>query len=214
MDNNFKYVLFDLDGTLIDTAEGIRNSFIYAFNKMGIEIPSESEIKGFMGPPLEQSFSSLGLSGDDIVKAVSFFRENYKATGIYECKVFEGIEYTLKKIKEAGKIIIVTTSKVQYFAEKVIKDNNISKYFDFICGSDISCGRDSKTKVIEYAFDVAKIKNKCEAIIIGDTKYDIKGAKDTGIKSIGAFYGYGEKSDLEKADFTVDTPYNILDIIL
>ncbi len=212
--SNYKYVLFDLDGTLINTAEGIRNSFIYAFNKMNMEIPPENELISFMGPPLEHTFFNKGLIGDDIPKAVALFRENYRNTGIYECKVFDGIEHVLKKLKEAGKILIVTTSKVQYFAEQILRDNNISEYFDYVCGNDISSGRDSKTKVIEYAFEVAKIKNKDEVIIIGDTKYDIEGAKNTGIKSIGAFYGYGEKSDLEKADFTVDTAYNILDIVL
>lgn len=211
---NFKYILFDLDGTLIDSALGIKNSFKYALKKMNIDIPSDEVLTTFVGPPLEASFKVVGVSDENIKNAVQFYRENYTPRGMYEGEAFEGIEYVLEKLKEAGKTLIVTTSKVEYLAVKVLEYNKIANYFDYICGSDVEGKRNTKAKVIEYAFEKAGIKNRDDAVIIGDTKYDIQGAKEAGIKSLGVFYGYGQNSDIENADYTAVNSYNILDVLL
>lgn len=211
---NFKYILFDLDGTLIDSALGVKNSFKYALEKMNIDIPSDEVLTTFVGPPLEASFKFVGVADENIKNAIEFYRENYTPRGMYEGETFEGIEYVLKKLKEAGKTLIVTTSKVEYLAVKVLEYNKIANYFDYICGSDVEGKRNTKAKVIEYAFERAYIKNRDDAVIVGDTKYDIQGAKEAGIKSLGVFYGYGQNSDIENADYTAVNSYNILDVLL
>ena len=214
MSSNFKHIFFDLDGTLIASGVGVINSFKYALEKMDITIPSDEVLMTFIGPPLEHSFRICGVAEENVNRAVEIYRENYIPRGMYEANIFEGIEDVLKTLKENGKSLIVTTSKVEHLAEKVLADHNISKYFDFICGSDVELTRNSKAKVIEYAFERANISNRDEAIIVGDTKYDIIGAKETGIKSIGVLYGYGNNEDLKEADYVAETTLDILNILL
>ena len=214
MNNSFKYIFFDLDGTLVASALGIVNSFKYAFEKMDMTIPTDEILMTFVGPPLDQSFRFCGVDEAEIDRAIELYRENYIPRGIYESYIFEGIENVLKTLKENGKSLIVTTSKVEHLAEKVLADHNISKYFDFICGSDVELTRNSKAKVIEYAFELANISNRDEAIIVGDTKYDIIGAKETGIKSIGVLYGYGSNDELKNADYIAEKSSDILNILL
>ena len=214
MNNSFKYIFFDLDGTLVASALGIVNSFKYALEKMDMTIPTDEILMTFVGPPLDQSFRFCGVDEAEIDRAIELYRENYIPRGIYESYIFEGIENVLKTLKENGKSLIVTTSKVEHLAEKVLADHNISKYFDFICGSDVELTRNSKAKVIEYAFELANISNRDEAIIVGDTKYDIIGAKETGIKSIGVLYGYGSNDELKNADYIAEKSSDILNILL
>lgn len=214
MNNSFKYIFFDLDGTLVASALGIVNSFKYALEKMDMTIPTDEILMTFVGPPLDQSFRFCGVDEAEIDRAIELYRENYIPRGIYESYIFEGIENVLKTLKENGKSLIVTTSKVEHLAEKVLADHNISKYFDFICGSDVELTRNSKAKVIEYAFERANISNRDEAIIVGDTKYDIIGAKETGIKSIGVLYGYGSNDELKDADYIAEKSSDILSILL
>ncbi len=214
MNNSFKYIFFDLDGTLLASALGIVNSFKYALEKMDMTIPTDEILMTFVGPPLDQSFRFCGVDEAEIDRAIELYRENYIPRGIYESYIFEGIENVLKTLKENGKSLIVTTSKVEHLAEKVLADHNISKYFDFICGSDVELTRNSKAKVIEYAFERANISNRDEVIIVGDTKYDIIGAKETGIKSIGVLYGYGSNDELKDADYIAEKSSDILSILL
>lgn len=214
MNNSFKYIFFDLDGTLVASALGIVNSFKYALEKMDMTIPTDEILMTFVGPPLDQSFRFCGVDEAEIDRAIELYRENYIPRGIYESYIFEGIENVLKTLKENGKSLIVTTSKVEHLAEKVLADHNISKYFDFICGSDVELTRNSKAKVIEYAFERANISNRDEVIIVGDTKYDIIGAKETGIKSIGVLYGYGSNDELKDADYIAEKSSDILSILL
>ncbi|MBO8434312.1 MAG: HAD-IA family hydrolase [Tyzzerella sp.] len=214
MNNSFKYIFFDLDGTLVASALGIVNSFKYALEKMDMTIPTDEILMTFVGPPLDQSFRFCGVDEAEIDRAIELYRENYIPRGMYEAYIFEGIENVLKTLKENGKSLIVTTSKVEHLAEKVLADHNISKYFDFICGSDVELTRNSKAKVIEYAFERANISNRDEVIIVGDTKYDIIGAKETGIKSIGVLYGYGSNDELKDADYIAEKSSDILSILL
>ena len=214
MNNSFKYIFFDLDGTLVASALGIVNSFKYALEKMDMTIPTDEILMTFVGPPLDQSFRFCGVDEAEIDRAIELYRENYIPRGIYESYIFEGIENVLKTLKENGKSLIVTTSKVEHLAEKVLADHNISKYFDFVCGSDVELTRNSKAKVIEYAFERANISNRDEVIIVGDTKYDIIGAKETGIKSIGVLYGYGSNDELKDADYIAEKSSDILNILL
>ena len=207
--SNFQYILFDLDGTLIDSFEGIKNSFEYTFKKLNIDI--KYDIKKFIGPPLEDTFEFLGIK--NISRAVEIYRENYMKTGMYECKVFEGIEEVLFQLKKRNKNLIVTTSKLESISIKILKNNNILKYFDFVYGSDKELTRNNKAEIIEYAIKKNNIKNRNEVVIIGDTIFDIIGAKKTNIKSIGVYYGYGKIKDVEKADFYINKPNELLDII-
>lgn len=212
----FKYILFDLDGTLTDAAEGITNSVKYALKKFGIEEKDNIKLRKFLGPPLLTSFKEIyGFTPEQAQKAVEYYREYFTPHGIFENEVYDGIPELLEYLKSQGKILIVATSKPEPFAKKIAKHFDLAKYFDLIAGSNLDNTRCKKAQVIEYAFETLGIKDRKQAIMVGDREHDIIGAHQAGIKSIGVLYGYAFKGELEKAgaDFIAAAPEDIKRII-
>lgn len=208
----YEYILFDLDGTLTDSAVGITNSVIYALKKYDIKVDNRNELNKFVGPPLSDSFESYyGFSKEEAKTAVEYYREYYREKGMFENLVYDGIEDLLKTLKYNNKTLVVATSKPQVFAQQILEKFDIAKYFTYIAGSSLDGTRVKKDEVIQYALESCNITNLPKVIMIGDREHDINGAKKVGINSIGVLYGYGDRDELEKAgaDFIVDT---ILDI--
>ncbi|MCM1368438.1 MAG: HAD family hydrolase [Roseburia sp.] len=212
----FENVLFDLDGTLSDPFEGISNSIVYALNKFGIEVPDKSVLKPFIGPPLFESFSRFyGFSEADAVRAVGYYREYYGEKGIYENRLYDGIADVLAELKSSGKKLIVATSKPEVFSVKIIEYFALDKYFEFTAGATFDKTRIEKADVIKYALDRGGIAAS-SAVMVGDRKHDISGAKSNGLKSIGVLYGFGDREELETAgaDCIVKSPRDILSVVL
>lgn len=208
----YEYILFDLDGTLTDSAIGITNSVIYALKKYDIEISDRSELYKFVGPPLWDSFENYyGFSKEEAKTAVGYFREYYKDQGILENVVYEGVEDLLKILKDNGKILIVATSKAEVFAKQILEHFNIDKFFTYIAGSNLDGTRVKKVEVIQYALESCNIIDLSKVIMIGDREHDIIGAKAVGIHSMGVLYGYGNRNEFEKAgaDFIVNAVADI-----
>ncbi|WP_294353812.1 HAD family hydrolase [uncultured Clostridium sp.] len=203
-----KYILFDLDGTLTDPMLGITKSVKYALDKFNIHVNGLDELCKFIGPPLKDSFMEFyNFSEEEAEKGVTFYRERYSTKGIYENIVYGGIERLLKELKDNNKTIIIATSKPTVFAKEIVDYFKLGKYFDFICGSNLDGTRSKKVEVIEYALKIAGVKDRSEAIMIGDRKHDIIGAKLAKLESIGVLYGYGDFEELKKsgADYIVET---------
>lgn len=213
----YEYILFDLDGTLTDSAIGIKNSFVHTLKKFGIEISDRNELNKFLGPPLDYSFENFcGLSKDDSDKAVEYYREYYREKGMFENLVYDGIENLLKALKSNGKTLIVATSKYEVFARQILDHFNLSKYFTYIAGSTYDASRSKKGDVIKYALESCNISDLSKAIMIGDRNHDINGAKEAGLDSIGVLFGYGDRDELTEAgaDYIAETPANIKTILL
>ncbi len=213
----FEHILFDLDGTLTNTYEGVSKSVAYGLSRLGIKEDNPDVLKKFIGPPLLESFTSIyGLSEEKAKLAISYYRERYNEKGVYECSLIEGVEPTLKLLSERGKKIYLATSKPLHFAKIVLDYFDITKYFDFLGGADLKFGRDEKWQVIDYVFENADIKDKSTAVLVGDRKYDIIGAKKTGISSIGVLCGFGTRQELTEygADFIAEKFSDITDYIL
>ena len=213
----YKYILFDLDGTLIDSGIGITNSVMYALKKYGIEVRDRRELYRFIGPPLWDSFEKYyGFSKEESKKAVEYYREYYREKGIFECLLYDGYADLLKTLKENNMILIVATSKPEIFAKQILEHIDIAKYFTYIAGSELDGTRVKKDEVIKYALESCNINDLSKAIMIGDREHDIVDAKNAGIDSIGVLFGYGNRSELEKsgANFIVDTVADIGKILL
>lgn len=213
----YKYILFDLDGTLTDSATGIINSVIYALKKYGIDVNDRNSLYKFVGPPLVDSLEKFyGFSKEEAKIALKYYREYYREKGILESLVYDGLECLLKTLKDNNKTLIVATSKPQVFAEQVLEHFNIAKYFTYIAGSELDGKRINKGEVIKYALESCKITDLSTVIMIGDREHDIIGAKQAGINSIGVLYGYGDRNELEKAgaDFIADTVKDIEKVLL
>lgn len=213
----YKYVLFDLDGTLTDSALGITNSAAYALKKYGIDIADNNELLKFIGPPLHESFKNFyGFSEDESVQAVKYFREYYNDKGIFENTVYDGIPQLLETLSEAGRTPVVATSKAELFAARIIEHFNLDKYFAYVAGGNMDGTRTRKDEVIEYALKSAGVTDKSAVIMIGDRHHDILGAKKAGIDSIGVLYGYGSREELENAgaDFIAPTVSDIEHLLL
>ena len=149
---NYDIILFDLDGTLTDSAPGILNSVRYACRKLGLEMPSETTLRKFLGPPLIDSFRQLvGLSDAEADRAVSAFREYFPTKGIFENEVYPGIPALLADLKAAGKTVLIATSKPEEFAKRIMEHFNLAQYCDFICGATLDETRTDKAEVIAYA---------------------------------------------------------------
>ncbi len=216
MMKNYKYLLFDLDGTLTDPAEGITNSVIHALKKWGIEVEDRSELYCFIGPPLSTSFKKYyGFSEENSLKCVEYYREYFRDRGIFENKVYDGIPELLERLKKDGKILVVATSKPEEFAKRILDHFDLAKYFDFVAGASMDESRNKKADVIRYALDLAKIENKAEALMIGDRDQDMLGAQVNGIDSLGVLYGYGDSEELSAsgAKYIAETVEQILEYV-
>ena len=211
----YQWYLFDLDGTLTDPKEGITKCFRYALEKMGVESPELSELEQYIGPPLIKSFGEY-FSEEDAKRAVEYYRERFRETGIFENGVYDGIEDMLKAAKESGKKLALATSKPQHFAEIIMNHYGLAQYIDVLVGSR----GDGQTKadVIRQVFAEAGMDetSKHQAIMVGDRLHDIHGAKECGIDSLGVRFGYAKENELEEAgaDYIVATTQELKEFIL
>lgn len=215
----YDYVLFDLDGTVTDSFEGVTNCVSFALESFGIHIADKTELSCFIGPPLFEQFKSFAKFNDtEAGKAVKKYRERYSVTGWKECKLAEGTEELLQNLKKRGKTVALATCKPEKYAKMILDYFNISEYFDFIGGAELDTkGRTDKYDVIEYVISNLKISemNRSKIVMVGDTLYDIDGANAAGIASIGVLFGYGTKEELKAhgADYIVKSMKEIINII-
>ena len=198
---DMKNILFDLDGTLTDPALGITNSVMHALKRFNIPLPPRDELYKFIGPPLAESFEKYyGFSDGQV--AVEVYREYFSTKGLYENELYNGIEELLKLLYENGYRIYLATSKPEIYAKQILEHFNIDKYFTDAVGSLLNGNSVEKGEVIAH---LLKKHNITDAIMIGDRCFDIAGAKENGIKSIGVLYGYGTEDELKDADFIVSS---------
>lgn len=201
----FKNILFDLDGTLANSYEGVTNSVKYALEKMGIEVKNRDLLRVFIGPPLIHTFrEKYGMSQQEGERAVDLYREYYTPKGVYENALYPGTETLLKYIEENGGESYVVTSKPQGFAETVVKSLNIDKYFKFIQGVSFDSCEVTKDILIKSVMEKFGM-DKNDTVMIGDTRFDIVSANKVGITSIGVLHGFGGMRELteSRADIIV-----------
>lgn len=193
----YKNILFDLDGTLTDPKLGITNSIIFSLNKLKIEAPDNDDLVHFIGPPLSESYeSTYQLTGDRNHLAIDYYREYFSDKGLYENKVYEGIEELLKTLTAEGRRLFVATSKPVTFAEQIIDYFHLGSYFEAIAGSELDGTRAQKHEVISHVMQHYDL-NAEDCVMIGDRKHDLIGARRNDMDAIGVLYGYGSLVELE-----------------
>lgn len=197
----YKNILFDFDGTVFDTVEGITKSAQYALRKQGIEARLD-ELRCFAGPPLVDKFMEVyGFERERAEQATMDFKERYNTIGVHECRVFPGIREVLETLGEKGFKLGVATSKPQNLAEYLLEKEGMTGLFQVICGSGSVGNNNAKWQVLQRAMELLNAEPG-DTVLIGDTKYDVEGAKRCGVDCIGVGYGYAAKGELEAAGAT------------
>ncbi|WP_315073058.1 HAD-IA family hydrolase [uncultured Clostridium sp.] len=215
--NNFEYILFDLDGTLTDSGEGITKSVQYALEYFDIIVDDLKELNRFIGPPLKDSFKKFYNFDDEKAElGMKKYRERYADTGIYENSLYDGIIELLEALKKNNKKIILATSKPEVYAKQILKYFKIDSYFNFVAGADFEETRVNKGDVIKYALEGAEISDLSKVIMIGDREHDVIGAKENNIKVIGVLYGYGDVIELTqaRADYIAKNTRELLNMLI
>lgn len=192
-----KAILFDLDGTLTDSGEGIINSVIPALEHYGIAIPPREELRVFVGPPLHDTFLRFGVPADQLENATKIYRSRYIPIGKFENAPYPCIPVLLEMLKSQGHKLFVATSKPEPMAVEILEHFDLAQYFDRICGASMDTSRSSKEAVIAYLLE--QNGSAENMVMVGDTKYDVIGAKAHGIPTIGVSWGYGEIDEMMEA---------------
>ena len=211
----FDTLLFDLDGTLTDSTEGILKCLAYALERMGYEVPEDTN--KFLGPPLRQSLTEfLGMSMEQADEAVRIFRERYSVVGLFENRVYDGIPEMLERLKSGGKRLMVATSKAEIYAVRIFERFGLAQYFEIVGGAELDGSRDYKDEVIEYVLAKAGITDRSTVLMIGDRRQDILGAHKTNIECMGILWGFGSMEELTQAgaDYIARTPQEAADMLL
>ena len=208
-----KAVLFDLDGTLTDSGEGIMNCARLALSHYGIEVSDESSLRVFVGPPLAETFLKFGVPAEEVDHAIEIYRSRYIPIGKYENKPYPGIRELLEKLKAEGHRLYVATSKPETTSVDILEHFELAKYFDIIAGASFDHARHSKALVIAYLLE--QTGKDLDAVMVGDTAFDVIGAKSHGIPTVGVSWGYGKVSDMEEAGaigiaHTMDELYDLI----
>ena len=214
---NYDYVIFDFDGTVVDTGEGILKSLQYSFQQMGHEVPELSDLKKFIGPPIYYSYTHYyGVSEDEVGEYIKKYRERYWNQGIYECQLYEGFIEMILALKEKGIKIGIASSKPERLIYAVADFLKITDLFDAIVGVKIDdSNHSSKTGLVLESMKILGAEDKQKVLMVGDRLYDIDGAKGAGVDSCGVLWGYGSKEEFleHEATFIVAKPDEILDLI-
>lgn len=218
MKENFDLILFDLDGTLTDSGEGITKSVQYALSKFGIDEPDLNNLRKFIGPPLIDSFMKYYyFSQEEAIKARNIFNERYKPIGWMENHPYPGIEEVLKALQAEGKMLGIATSKPADVADKVLSHFGLRDYFPVFCAAPLNGLNGEKAGRIKAAMEEAKSLG-CEAkkpIMVGDTRFDVEGAHQCNIPCIGVTWGFAVEGEFAACDteYVVDTMEELLDVL-
>ena len=192
-----KAILFDLDGTLTDSGEGIMNCAAFALEYYGIPVPPREELRVFVGPPLRDMFFKFGVPENKLDEAVDVYRSQYLPTGMLENRPYDGIRELLAELSNLGYRLFVATSKPETTSVRILEHFGMESYFEKIAGATFDGKRDSKSQVIAYLLE--QVEDISDAIMVGDTAYDVIGAASHGIATIGVSWGYGEVADMQAA---------------
>ena len=219
--SKYKYILFDLDGTITEPFKGISGGIIHALNKFGVEVPDNSTLRKFIGPPLRDSFRDFcGFTAEQAEEATVYYREYYSVNGLVENDIMLGMDEALKTLNEQGYKLYVATSKPEKYAKIILDNLGLLSYFDIVAGASFDGSRDKKELVIEYLLEQIKEKYEdfdlTQSIMVGDRYFDINGAKYFNMDSVGVTFGYGDYEELSQAGATyvVDTAQELVDIIV
>ena len=215
---NYDYVIFDFDGTVADTGEGILKSLQYSFEQMGREVPDLSDLKKFIGPPIHYSFVTFyGVSENEVEQYIKKYRERYKKIGIYECFVYDGMLETLKTLRKNGVKLGIASSKPIKLVYDVMEYLRLTEYFDAVVGTQFDdSNHPGKTDLVLQSMEKLEDSDKSRTLMVGDRFFDIDGAAGAGVDSVGVTYGYGSREEFmeHNATYIVDSPKEILNIVL
>ena len=208
-----KAILFDLDGTLTDSGEGIMNCATLALEHYGLPVPDRETMKEIVGPPLRDSFIKYGIPVEEVENAIAIFRGRYTTIGKYENRPYKGIVEMLAALKAQGHKLYIATSKPEPQAKDILAHFDLIKFFDLVAGASADESRATKEEVIEYLKSMAG--EVAQPVMIGDTVYDVKGAAVHGIPAIGVSWGYGNVADMVAAGAKAiaDTPEQLMELI-
>jgi phosphoglycolate phosphatase len=192
-------ICFDLDGTLTDPKLGITRSIQYALQELTGAAPEADALTWCIGPPLLGSFETLlGERRDEAPLALAKYRERYGEIGLFENEVYPGIIGLLSGLAEAGHRVIVATSKPHVYARRIVEHFELSRFFEDVCGAELSGERSDKTELLRWVIDAKGIAAD-QAIMVGDREHDVIGARNNGMRAIGVTYGYGTEAELTQA---------------
>ena len=192
-----KNILFDLDGTLTDSGEGIMNCAEFALRHFGIPVPARDTMRVFVGPPLSDTFMRFGVPESNVQEAIEVYRSRYIPVGKYENTLYPGIYQVLEALHRDGFKLYVATSKPEAMSIEILEHFEIAKFFDRICGASLDSSRSTKDEVIAYLLE--EVRPDGNLIMVGDTKYDVLGAAVHKLPTIGVSWGYGTVEDLMEA---------------
>ena len=203
----YDVILFDLDGTLTNSELGITTCVQHALRHFGIEVEDRRTLRHFIGPPLLDSFMKhYNMSKEQAEEAVVKYRERFSTVGLFENEVYPGIDSLLEKLKQEGKLLATASSKPENFVLQILEHFGLDGYFDEIAGAELSTsGRNSKEAVLRYVLDRLGVEDLSTAVLVGDTKFDVQGAKSLGIDCIGVTYGFGTAAELKGCVVVADS---------
>lgn len=212
---NVSTVLFDFDGTVADTGRGITDCALLALQAFGYDEPKHERLREFVGPPLVDSFIKYCGDEETARKMVDEYRVHYSAGGMLKCELYDGAEEMLKRLFEAGKKIAVASSKPEPFIRELLVHLGVDKYFSYISAPQIGHINPSKHQLILRAMEAVGAQSET-TVMVGDRLFDIEGAKQSSVRSIGAAYGYGGEAELKEygADYICSCPLQITELIL
>jgi len=193
-------LLFDLDGTLTDSAPGITRCLAHAFARLGIAAPADAELRGCIGPPLDHSFRRLLATEDDalILRAIYAYRERFETTGMYENRVYDGIPQALAQLRASGERLLVVTAKPERFAREIVRHFALADFFDGVYGPSEDGVLNDKAELIAHVLRAERLAPE-RTTMIGDRAQDVRGARTNGARAIGALWGYGSRDELADA---------------
>ena len=193
----YTHLFFDLDGTVIDSSSGITKSVAYALQKLGRKVPDEKELLCFIGPPLEYAFTTFcGMDRETAKKAVSLYRENYRAGAVLDCRVYDGIKQLLKRATDAGLCCVLATCKPHIYANAILEHHGLAPYFSLVSGPELDGTRGEKHEVIEHAIELLGIADRKTVLMVGDRKNDADGARTCAVDCAGVLWGFGTAQEL------------------
>ncbi len=212
-----KIIIFDLDGTLTESGEGIVKSVQYALTKMGMQPPEPESLHCFIGPPLvEQFMSYAAFNRNEAERALKFYRERFAEIGIFENRLYNGIPDMLKALKAAGNTLVIASSKPEVYVERIVEHFDIAQYFTVVVGATMDEKRSTKEQVILEALSRLEIKKEDKTVMVGDKSHDVLGARRFRIPCVAVSYGYGTAEELNEVqpDITVDSVKRLKDVLL